>query len=92
MALELLTTTAFDRDLRRVRKQGKDLDKLEAIVDLLQAQEPLPVRCRAHPLRANWAGHWDCQVEPAGFSFKRLARCRLIADHCFFLELFPPSV
>ena len=42
MALELLTTTAFERDLRRVRKQGKDLDKLEAIVDRLQAQEQLP--------------------------------------------------
>jgi hypothetical protein len=30
----LLTTTAFERDLRRLRKQGKDLDKLEEIVDL----------------------------------------------------------
>jgi len=63
MALSLLTTTAFERDLRRVRKQGKDLDKLEAIVNLLQAQEQLPSRCRPHPLRGNWAGHWDCHVE-----------------------------
>lgn len=29
MALELLTTTAFEKDMRRIRKQGKDLDKLE---------------------------------------------------------------
>jgi mRNA interferase YafQ len=49
MALELLTTTAFEKDLRRLRKQGRDLDRLEAIVDLLQAQERLPVRCRPHP-------------------------------------------
>jgi len=49
MALDLLTTTVFERDLRRVKKQGKDLDKLEAIVNLLQAQEQLPGRCR--PLR-----------------------------------------
>ena len=33
MALELRTTTAFERDLRRVNKQGKDLDKLETIVN-----------------------------------------------------------
>ena len=26
MALDLLTTTAFHRDLKRVRKQGHDLD------------------------------------------------------------------
>jgi mRNA interferase YafQ len=64
MALELRTTTAFERDLRRVNKQGKDLDKLETIVNTLQAQEKLPARCRPHPLRGIWAGHWDCHVEP----------------------------
>jgi len=64
MALDLLTTTAFERDLRRVKKQGKDLDKLEALVNLLQAQAQLPGRCHPHPLRGNWAGHWDCHVEP----------------------------
>ena len=64
MALELRTTTAFERDMRRVKKQGKDLDKLEMIVNLLQAQEPLPARCRPHPLRGKWLGHWDCHVEP----------------------------
>ena len=64
MALALLTTTAFEKDLRRVRKQGKDLDKLEDVVDLLQTQQPLPPRCRPHPLRGNWLGHWDCHVEP----------------------------
>jgi mRNA-degrading endonuclease YafQ of YafQ-DinJ toxin-antitoxin module len=37
MALEIRITTAFERDLRRVGKQGKDLDKIEAIVNLLQA-------------------------------------------------------
>ena len=64
MALELRTTTAFERDLRRVNKQGKDLDKLDTIVNTLQAQQQLPIRCRPHPLRGNWAGHWDCHVEP----------------------------
>jgi mRNA interferase YafQ len=64
MALELRTTTAFERDLRRVKKQGKDLDKMEMVVNLLQAREPLPARCRPHPLRGDWVGHWDCHVAP----------------------------
>jgi mRNA interferase YafQ len=64
MALELRTTTAFERDLRRVKKQGKDLDELELIVNLLQTREPLPARCRPHPLRGDWVGHWDCHVQP----------------------------
>jgi len=56
MALALLTTTAFEKDLRRVEKQGRDLDRLEAIVNLLQAQEELPVRCRPHRLSGDWSG------------------------------------
>jgi mRNA interferase YafQ len=61
---QLLTTTAFERDLRRVTKQGKDIDKFESIVDLLQSGQPLPERCRVHPLRGEWQGHWDCHIEP----------------------------
>lgn len=78
MALELLTTTAFEKDLRRLRKQGRELDRLEAIVDLLQAQERLPVRCRPHPLRGNWAGHWDCHVGPDWLLLYRATEKELI--------------
>ncbi len=64
MALALLTTSAFEQDLRRVKKRGKDLDKLEAIVELLAAKAQLPARCRPHRLRVPWQGFWDCHVEP----------------------------
>jgi mRNA-degrading endonuclease YafQ of YafQ-DinJ toxin-antitoxin module len=37
MAIDLLATTAFERDLRRLERQRKDIDKLEDIVNLLQA-------------------------------------------------------
>ena len=56
MALALLTTTAFEKDLKRVGRQGRKLDKLEAVVNLLQSQQLLPTRCRPHPLRGNWTG------------------------------------
>ena len=78
MSLELRTTTAFERDLRRVNKQGKDLDKLEAIVNTLQDREQLPARCRPHPLRGIWAGHWDCHVEPDWLLLYRVTNEALI--------------
>ena len=78
MALSLLTTTAFERDLRRIKKQGKDLDKLEVIVNLLQAQEPLPRRCHPHALRGNWVGHRDCHVEPDWILLYRVTADALI--------------
>ena len=78
MALELLTTAAFERDLRRIKKQGKDLDKLGAIVNLLQEQAQLPARWRPHSLRGNWAGHWDCHVEPDWLFLYRVTEKELI--------------
>jgi mRNA interferase YafQ len=78
MALALLTTTAFERDLRRAEKQGKNLDKLEVIVGLLQDGQPLPPRCRPHALRGNWTGHWDCHVEPDWVLLYRLTEKELV--------------
>jgi mRNA interferase YafQ len=78
MALDLLTTTAFEKDVRRVRRQGKDLDRLEAIVNLLQEQQSLPAHCRPHPLRGDWAGHWDCHVEPDWLLLYRLTGKELV--------------
>jgi len=78
MALSVLTTTAFEKDLRRVRRQGKDLDKLETIVDALQQEQPLPPRCRPHLLRGAWTGTWDCHIEPDWLLLYRLAGGSLI--------------
>jgi mRNA interferase YafQ len=77
MALDLRTTTAFERDLRRLEKQHKDLDKLEEVVNAIQAQRPLPARCRPHALRGNWSGHWDCHVEPDWLLLYRVTETRL---------------
>jgi mRNA interferase YafQ len=78
MALALLTTTAFEKDVRRAKRQGRDLDKMEAIVSLLQARAELPVRCHPHPLRGAWAGHWDCHVEPDWLLLYRVTETELI--------------
>jgi mRNA interferase YafQ len=78
MALGLLTTNAFEKDVRRVEKQGKDLDKLEEVVNLLQTQRPLPSRCRPHALRGNWSGHWDCHVKPDWLLLYKVTETELI--------------
>jgi mRNA interferase YafQ len=78
MALALLTTAAFEKDLRRVEKQGKDLDRLDEVVNLLQTRQPLPPRCRPHLLRGAWSGHWDCHVRPDWLLLYRLTETALI--------------
>jgi mRNA interferase YafQ len=57
-------TNRFLRDLKLAKKRGNDLDKLETVVDLLQAGEPLPVRNRDHGLLGEWHHHRECHIEP----------------------------
>jgi mRNA interferase YafQ len=78
MPLGLLTTTAFEKDLRRLERQREDIDKLEEIVNLLQHRKPVPPRCRPHPLRGNWSGHWDCHIDPDWLLLYRVTGTSLI--------------
>ena len=57
-------TTQFSRDVKRMRKRGKNLSKLQEIVRLLAAGTALPPRHRDHPLIGPWAPARDCHVEP----------------------------
>ena len=57
-------TTRFRRDLRRMRRRGKDVQKLQAVVRLLVHEQPLAPRYRDHPLVGDWLGYRDCHIEP----------------------------
>lgn len=56
-------TTQFLRDVKRMRKQGKDLRRLQEVVRLLSADMALPPKHRDHPLIGPWAPSRDCHVE-----------------------------
>ena len=62
--LSVVSTNRFKRDLRRVARQNKNIDKLETIVDCLVARKPLPPANRDHLLTGNYAQHRECHIEP----------------------------
>ena len=57
-------TRQFSRDLKRLRKRGKNLDKLQDVVKLLAEGAPLPENYRDHPLMGSWQPFRDCHIEP----------------------------
>jgi mRNA interferase YafQ len=57
-------TTRFRRDLRRMRRRGKDIGKIQAVVRRLVNEEPLPERQRDHRLVGNWNDCRECHIEP----------------------------
>ena len=62
--MRLSQTTHFKKDIKNMQKRGKDLAKLKAIVELLLAEQALPLKNKDHQLGGNWIGHRDCHVEP----------------------------
>ena len=57
-------TTQFERDVKLMRKRGKDLAKLQAVVRRLAAGACLPRKHHDHALTGPWQPSRDCHVEP----------------------------
>ena len=57
-------TTQFSRDVKKMRKRGKDLSRLQGIVKQLALGKPLPEKHRDHALVGHWQPARDCHVEP----------------------------
>ena len=62
--LELITTSQFRRDLKRIKKRGLNLKKLEQILTQLRKQEILDIKYRGHALSGNYLGFRECHIEP----------------------------
>jgi mRNA interferase YafQ len=60
---QLFQTTQFSKDVKRMQKRGKDLEKLKAIIRKLVNDDPLDPRHRDHPLLGEWKFCRDCHIE-----------------------------
>lgn len=78
--LRPISSARFRRDVKRMQKRGKDMDKLKALIDLLAAERPLPETYLAHPLKGDWKPHWDAHIEPDWLLIYQ------VADGCLYLK------
>ncbi len=68
-----IRSSQFKRDAKRMEKRGKDMAKLRAVVLLLIEQSPLPQSCYDHPLKGDWKGNRELQIEPDWLLIYRVA-------------------
>jgi mRNA interferase YafQ len=61
---DIIQTTAFKKDLKRVKKRNKDMKKLREVIYKLANGESLSVKYRPHQLTGNWKPKWECHIEP----------------------------
>ncbi|MBR5319396.1 MAG: type II toxin-antitoxin system YafQ family toxin [Peptococcaceae bacterium] len=64
MKYEIRFTNQFKKDLKLAKKQGKDLEKMYQIVEILASGEKLNLKYRDHGLTGNLKGLRECHIEP----------------------------
>jgi mRNA interferase YafQ len=69
----IFQTSQFKKDFKRIKKRGRDLNKLKEVVSAIAKSEALQERHRDHALSGNWAGSRDCHVEPDWILIYRVA-------------------
>lgn len=76
--LELRFTSKFKKDYKRVKRQGKDLLKLERTLEALVRGKALPNAMRDHSLGGSYHGHRECHIEPDWLLIYRVDEERLV--------------
>lgn len=64
MTLETKEIKRFRQDVKRLKKQGKDLSKLIKLVNILCEKRPLSEKYRDHQLVGEYIGFRECHIEP----------------------------
>lgn len=64
MKYEVKFTNQFKKDLKLAKKQGKDIERLFAVIEKLADEELLEQKYRDHDLSGNFKGCRECHVEP----------------------------
>jgi mRNA interferase YafQ len=62
---DIVTSRAFERDLKRLRKRGFDVEPLWDVVEALRLHRPVDPRHRDHALKGEWEGFRDGHVPGA---------------------------
>ena len=54
----------FKKDIKRLKKRGKNMEKLKIVIEKLLNNEMLEPKYKDHALTGNWNGYRDCHLEP----------------------------
>ena len=57
-------TNKIQRNIKLMKKRGKDLEKLKTVLNSLQRGIELPAKYKDHALTGNYIGCRECHIEP----------------------------
>ena len=71
-------TNKMKKDVRRMQKRGKNIDKLLDVLDSLANERPLSKSANDHQLSGNMSDFRECHIEPDWLLVYRLENNELI--------------
>ena len=63
MSYRVKNTAQYRRDIKRLKKAGYDLRKIDHVVHNLAARKVLPTKHKDHSLKGILVGHRECHIE-----------------------------
>lgn len=64
MKYAIIYSNRFKKSLKKCYKRGLDVEKLREALGILENDGSLPERYRPHKLTGQYAGAWECHIEP----------------------------
>lgn len=61
---EIVRQTKFKKDVKLIKKQGKNLSLLKEVLELLVQGEILPLKYKDHILIGHYANTRECHIQP----------------------------
>ena len=61
---QVFRTNSFEKDIKTLKKRGKNFDKLKIVVSHLVLNKKLPNKHIDHKLSGNWSDFRECHIEP----------------------------
>ena len=61
--LKTIFQRQFEKDIKKIKKRGKYIEKLKNIIKLLIEKKSLPAKNLNHKLKGNFKDYWECHIE-----------------------------
>jgi len=71
-------THQFRRDVKRMQRQGREVEKLRRVLEALVKGDPLAASYRDHVLVRQYKGTRECHIEPDWLLIYELAEAEIV--------------
>jgi len=78
--LKPIHTKRFEKDIKKVQKQNKDISKLKSVINNLTNETSLESKYKNHKLKGNYIGRMECHIEPDWLLIYRIESPRIIFE------------